>query len=229
MYAWRGETADHLDDNVAPPEVFIKTCHSLAEGNDVLICCGPTGRARNLAANDRRLVIPAVPGTAPVGRYGLRGPHSGWTRINGDQGVKSGYLSVETHTARPRVVRLMLSDIPPTTTGEGEAHLRYCARFNDRDAALMHAHEFLKRRLLDPDTHLYRTTLEHAIAAIEVVRLKHRRVYLDPELSDASRSAIAQWIRCFRRNQRRRDRFFEYMGYAGIGLLLFNMFLFSFA
>lgn len=36
VYAWRGETADHLDDTVTPPTDFINTCHSLAEGSEVV-------------------------------------------------------------------------------------------------------------------------------------------------------------------------------------------------
>lgn len=36
VYAWRGETGDHLDDNVAPPTEFIDTCHALAEGTEAV-------------------------------------------------------------------------------------------------------------------------------------------------------------------------------------------------
>ena len=36
VYAWRGETGEHLSDSVAPPEDFINTCHSLADGSDVV-------------------------------------------------------------------------------------------------------------------------------------------------------------------------------------------------
>lgn len=36
VYAWRGETGDHLADNVAPPEDFINTCHALSEGSEVV-------------------------------------------------------------------------------------------------------------------------------------------------------------------------------------------------
>lgn len=48
VYAWRGETGDHLADSVAPPEDFINTCHSLAEGSEVVARLWPehpqTGR-----------------------------------------------------------------------------------------------------------------------------------------------------------------------------------------
>jgi len=35
VYAWRGETSDHLEDSVAPPSDFIDTCHSLAASSEV--------------------------------------------------------------------------------------------------------------------------------------------------------------------------------------------------
>jgi hypothetical protein len=36
VYAWRGETGEHLEDNVAPPTDFIDTCHTLAAGTEVV-------------------------------------------------------------------------------------------------------------------------------------------------------------------------------------------------
>lgn len=36
VYAWRGETGEHLDDTIAPPEDFIDTCHALAEGSEAV-------------------------------------------------------------------------------------------------------------------------------------------------------------------------------------------------
>jgi hypothetical protein len=35
VYAWRGETAEHVSDSVSPPSEFINTCHALAEGTEV--------------------------------------------------------------------------------------------------------------------------------------------------------------------------------------------------
>lgn len=35
VYAWRGETG-HIADSVAPPGDFVNTCHTLAEGSDVV-------------------------------------------------------------------------------------------------------------------------------------------------------------------------------------------------
>lgn len=36
VYAWRGEAGEHLSDSVAPPEDFINTCHSLADGSEAV-------------------------------------------------------------------------------------------------------------------------------------------------------------------------------------------------
>lgn len=44
VYAWRGETGAHLEDSVAPPEDFINTCHSLAEGSEVVARLWPEHR-----------------------------------------------------------------------------------------------------------------------------------------------------------------------------------------
>ena len=147
--------------------------------------------------------------------------------------MEHGYLAVETHRNRPGMVRLVLStELPRPGRGTGagpDTRLRYAARFNDRDAALMHTHEILKRRLIDPDAHLYRAEMAHAIAAIESIGLSHRDVYIDPELDDTTRQAIETARRAITAQRRRYEHLFETIGYIGIGLLLFNLFVLSFA
>jgi len=144
--------------------------------------------------------------------------------------VHSGYLTIETHRDRPGVVRLVLnSESPdPAPATHGERRIRYVARFNDGDAALMHIHEILKRRLLDLDAHLYRASLERAIAAAESLDLGHRRIYLDPEVSAESNKAIESFGNEMRAQHRSRAVFFQTLGYIGIGILLFNLFFLSF-
>lgn len=144
--------------------------------------------------------------------------------------MQSGYLAIETHRDRPGFLRLVVSSESPDTASapQSERRLRYVARFNDCEAALMHVHEILKRRLINPDAHLYRASLEQTIAAIESLDLKHRRVYLDPGISaerNATIEALTKQI-CVRR--RSRAAFFQTLGYIGIGILLFNMFFLSF-
>jgi hypothetical protein len=145
--------------------------------------------------------------------------------------LRHGHLAVETHVDRTGLVRLFVAEHSPAPEADDsrQPQVRYVARFNDSEAALMHAHEHLKRRLIDPDSRLYRASLEQAVAAIETIELRHRRIYLDPNLGDGSLDAIDSESRRFRRIQERRRRFFEAMGYIGIGLLLFNLFVLSIA
>lgn len=142
-----------------------------------------------------------------------------------------GYLAVETHSNRPGMIRLFSAERPPVPDGTDapQPRVRYVARFNDGEAALMHTHEYLKRRLADPDSRLYRVPLERAIAAVEAVELRHREIYIDPELDQETRGRIDAERARLQRIASRRRHFFEGIGYIGIGLLLFNLFVLSFA
>ena len=91
----------------------------------------------------------------------------------------------------------------------------------------MHTHELLKRHLLDPDTHMYRTNLESAIAAVESLDLKHRRIYLDPDLDSHSIAIITSLTEKYVAQRRAWASFFQVLGYIGIGLLLLNLLTFS--
>jgi len=128
------------------------------------------------------------------------------------------------------MVRLMLtSELPDAQRADADTRLRYAARFNDGDAALMHTHEILKRRLLDPDSHLYRVPEERAIAAIESLGLTHRDVYFDPSMDEATRQAIDRLREDMAGQRERKEQLFTTIGYIAIGLLLFNLFVLSFA
>lgn len=141
--------------------------------------------------------------------------------------MQPAYLAVETHPARPDMVRLVLAPRQPDPPSGGQVgpRLRYVARFNDGDAALMHTHELLRRRLVDIDARLYRVSCELAVAAIESLGLAHRRVYLDPAFERQQRSEIAERTLRFRHRRQLKERVFRYVGYAGLALLLFNLFL----
>lgn len=145
--------------------------------------------------------------------------------------MHNGFLAVETHQQKPGVVRLFLAEHSPAPElpGGPQPEVRYVARFSDSEAALMHAHEHLKRRLVDPDARLYRVPVERAVAAVEAIGLRHHRVYIDPVLAEDESGAIAAETARLRRWAERKRRFFEAMGYIGIGLLLFNLFVLSFA
>ncbi|MGB5198468.1 MAG: hypothetical protein WBN68_00450 [Sedimenticolaceae bacterium] len=126
-------------------------------------------------------------------------------------------------------MRLLVTAEQPETAAPVQAvrRIRFIARFSDREAALMHTHEILKRRLLDLDTHLYRVPLEQAVGAIESLDLNRRRTYLDGDLSVQTTMAIQAWASRYRNRHNRWDRLFEALGYVGLGLLLFNLFFLS--
>jgi hypothetical protein len=94
--------------------------------------------------------------------------------------MRQGYLTIETNLAHPGMVRLRGLDSIPT---EFPPHLKYVARFSDLDAALMHFHTGLRRRLVDVDKRIYRASETEAVAVSEAIELSQRRIYLDPELT----------------------------------------------
>jgi hypothetical protein len=137
--------------------------------------------------------------------------------------VHAGYLLVETHAQRPGLTRVAVSERLPATPGLREGaprRIRYVARFSDADAALMHAHNLLRRYLLDADAGLYRTDLNRAIAAVESLGLSHHRVYLDPTLDDGSRADIEHHADRLAAMRRRRDRACYAIGYGALLLLI---------
>ena len=139
--------------------------------------------------------------------------------------MRQAYLCVETNTQSPHEVRLFLSDTEPKVEMGVDAQrtIRFCARFNDAEAALMHTHDTLRHQLVDIDGHIYRATVEEAIAAIDSVELRHNVAYADPNLSEDSRHEIEAREHSLHEQHSRRDRFFDVLGYIGIGLLLFNI------
>lgn len=143
--------------------------------------------------------------------------------------MQAGYLSVETHEAHPGIVRLVVSSTSPEPAVArcGDCRLRYVARFEDREAALMHAHNLLRRRLFDADAHLYRVPLERAIATIESIDLPHRRLYLDPDFGDAMRGHVATLTDDLCAQRRAREHVFDTIGYCAIALLIFNLLVLS--
>ncbi len=132
-----------------------------------------------------------------------------------------GYLFVETHGDRPGLVRIALAERPPIVPdgpGEAPGRIRYVARYNDGDAALMHVHALLKRRLVDVDTGLYRAGVEEAVAAAESLGLKHERLFLDPALGDAALIRIETQAEFLQRRRRQWDRLLYMLGYMALAL-----------
>ena len=133
--------------------------------------------------------------------------------------MQGGYLLIETHPGHPGLVRIRTAataPAEPATDDVDAPRLRYAARFDDLSAAHMHAHELLRRRLVDVDSRLYRADPVTAVSAAESIGLRHRRVYIDPEL--AADPALTQTVERYRA---RRERLWRLWNGVGIGALLF--------
>ena len=139
--------------------------------------------------------------------------------------MHAGYLIVETHDGHPGYVRLRLSDCLPRT-GDAEStggEIQYIARFSDADAALMHAHECLRRCLVDLNNRIYRCDLLNAVADIEADSLGHKRVYLHPDLkNEAFSNRLAEKILFLKKRQDRINDLWQMVGRVSIALLLLN-------
>lgn len=98
------------------------------------------------------------------------------------------------------------------------SRLHFCARFDDLDAAMMHFHSAMPRRLVDLDRRLYRVSVLEAVAAADAILLPHRRVYLDPDLADEP--VLAQAIARRRARHLLWTHVFDGVGYVALLLLL---------
>lgn len=134
--------------------------------------------------------------------------------------MRSGYLYVTTHTAQPGTVSLGIADQQPLPEQFGDGlHLHYVARFNDVEAARMHAHEVLKRKLVDIDAHRYRASLVQALVAVEAVELRHERVWQDPGLAWEDLHTVTTGARARHYRHLYKDKIWQLVGAAALCLL----------
>jgi hypothetical protein len=139
--------------------------------------------------------------------------------------MHTGYLFIETHAGRPGLVRLAVAKRPPVIDdgpATAQRRIRYLARFNDGDAALMHAHALLRRHLVDVNSRLYRADLASAIAAAQSLGLAHERLYLDPQLGDAVLIRVETRTEELQRRRRTRDRLLYLLGYLALAMGLLH-------
>lgn len=136
--------------------------------------------------------------------------------------MESGYLIIETSQRHPGLVRIhTATDRPPhlPESDTEDPRIRYMARFNDVDAALMHAHNALRHRLVNTDTRLYRVELPRAIAAVESITLSHQRNYLDPWLDPGVRETIDTLAASRAAHQQQQVRIWNLVGWIALALL----------
>lgn len=135
--------------------------------------------------------------------------------------MRDGYLYLTTCADLPGAVCVHEAAVPPA----GDARTPMIAYFWDLDAAMMHFHTGLCRRLLDPDRKAYRADMVEAAAVLDAIELRHQRTYLSPALA-ASPELDAAAAR-LRRQHRRVRRVFDWVGIVGLLLLLYTA-IFSF-
>jgi hypothetical protein len=128
--------------------------------------------------------------------------------------MRDGYLLIETSPAHPGLIRVHARETAPAAP---EDNIRFVARFSDLDAALMHLHEALRRKLIDVDDRVYRADVRDAIAAADAIELPHRRLFADP--NPDRDPALAADIAERHLRHRRWYRVFDAVGILGLLLL----------
>lgn len=127
--------------------------------------------------------------------------------------MRAGYLYITPCGDMPKAVCLQAAEIAP----QAPESAGIVAYFWDLDAAMMHFHADLRRRLLDLDRRAYRADMVEAAAALDAVELQHQRTYLAPALA-ASPALIKATERLHHRHQRW-QRLFDWVGVLALVLL----------
>jgi len=79
------------------------------------------------------------------------------------------------------------------------------------------------RFLLDLNNRIYQVDLTTAIADVESIRLKHKTIWCDPELTTTELEKIKTLRHNIKRKQDRVERVIDTIGYAALGLLAFDL------
>ena len=145
--------------------------------------------------------------------------------LAGNQGrlwrMKSGFLSLITHPEYPGLVSAQIQDsLPELIPREDGGEIRYLARFDDIDTALMHVHNRMHRALVNLESRIYRKSLEEMIACAEAIALEHSRVWIDPRLTSEQQAHIGAMTEQLKSSRRRIDRIWQFAGLLGVLLLL---------
>ena len=140
--------------------------------------------------------------------------------------MESGLLYLETSPSHEGLVRIRSETdaaraLSKTQTAPGDdAQGRLVLRFHDIDAARMHAHQAMRRRLVDVDAGTYRVSLIEAIACIQAIRLKHQPVFIDPTLTEQMLGDIAIRVKAKQRHAANVDRFWQIVGGLAVVFLV---------
>lgn len=140
--------------------------------------------------------------------------------------MESGLLSIETSANHPGLIRIraVVDGVHPASThmesARDDAEKRMVLHFQDVYAARMHAHQALRRHLVDIDTGVYRVTLVEAIACLQAIGLRHRSEYLDPKLTEQMLSDIAKRVKSKRKHAATIDRIWQIVGGLAVAFLV---------
>ena len=139
--------------------------------------------------------------------------------------MRAGYLYLQTHNDHPELVRVLTSEHSPDVQhSQPPTAIPYVARFNDLDAAKMHFHNELRRKLVDIDTSLYQISLAEAIATVEAEELRHQRVWIDPALSQSALNQVETITARAQRRHQLHNLIWRTVGVIAIVWLLLNAF-----
>lgn len=128
--------------------------------------------------------------------------------------MRAGYLYITPCGDKPEAVCLQEAEIAPEAP-EGAGIVAF---FWDLDAAMMHFHADLRRRLLDADRRAYRADMVEAAATLDAIELQHQRTYLAPAL--AASTALTEATARLHHKHLRSRQLFDWVGILAL-LLLF--------
>lgn len=135
--------------------------------------------------------------------------------------MKTGFLTLTTHTEHPGLVRAQIHDQPPELKPLPDgSEIRYVARFRDGEAALMHVQNAMHAYLEDLENRIYRRPLEEMIASVEADGLDHERVWMDTSLDAEELRQIDRDTQKRKAAHRWGDRAWQIVGYLAILLLI---------
>lgn len=136
-----------------------------------------------------------------------------------------GYISLRTHPDQPGLVRLVPSESNPRSepAHAGTGQLRYVLKFVDLDTAMQHAHNAMRRQLVDINQHLYKTPLAAAMGDLDAIEIRHELIWQDPELTEEELDQMEDELVHRHQGQRRRDRVIQVIKWVAIALLVFNL------
>ena len=148
--------------------------------------------------------------------------------------MESGLLVLETSPTHAGLVRIRVQTDNARSLTDNEmiaaddAEQRLALHFHDVDAARMHAHQAMRRHLVDVDAGTYRIPLIEARAATPVprsfgvtaIRLKYHPVYIDPTLTDPVLDDIAQRVAAKTRHKAAVDRIWQIVGGLAVAFLV---------